>query len=215
MAPSCIISAIKQDVGRKSTHRAEKTIWSLIRVYLLNAAVCAPERSQTRCKADKSIGAAYDRSRRSASASGQRRLHLDHVRRRRRLSQRQCDRSAEPCQTLWHHHHYHHRRHHRHRITFSCTLHSTRHYSHQRLARWQIRAFIAARTDDGLDCWTKYHPKHSANSRWTRNLAIANRSRVSCAHKVTAVNFQQDSYFPLPLKRVAALGLPCVIFSVW
>jgi len=28
--------------------------------------------------------------------------------------------------------------------------------------------------------------------RVTRNLAIANRSRVSCANKVTTVNFQQD-----------------------
>jgi len=46
----------------------------------------------------------------------------------------------------------------------------------------------------------------------TRNLAIANRSRVSSAHKVTVVNFQQNTYFQPHLKRIAAL--PCEILNI-
>jgi len=45
-----------------------------------------------------------------------------------------------------------------------------------------------------------------------RNLAIANRSRVSCANKVTTVNFQQDPYFPPHINHVAAL--PCEILNI-
>ena len=45
-----------------------------------------------------------------------------------------------------------------------------------------------------------------------QNLAIANRSRISCAHKVTTLNFKQDPYLPLHLKCVAAL--PCKILNI-
>ena len=59
----------------------------------------------------------------------------------------------------------------------------------------------------------RYGYHHSSLWRWrlvdfgkTRNLAIANRSRVGCAHKLTTVNFQPDPRFPLHRKRVAALS---------